>query len=162
MKSKAVKTERCWQKRRFRLVARENKTVEKKTMPSVLRLLQHLPRSSLSFVWFLGHVDVKNAFLQFIRKSSTLPSSFRNRRNSANNMQGVEIRSSALETTWQSPRKQESTVFGSVLFSNWWKTKKKCFLRMYVLESKFFFSYAEVHRISAAECSFQKGKVPAR
>ena len=73
--SKAVSTERCWQ-RRSRLVAREYKTVEKRddvfspaTSPALTKII---PTLCLAFNWSIWSVDVKDAFLQVPQKVKVL------------------------------------------------------------------------------------------
>ena len=65
--SKAISTERCWQ-RRSRLVARGYKTVEKRddvfspaTSPALTKII---PMLCLAYNWSIWSVDVKDAFLQ--------------------------------------------------------------------------------------------------
>ena len=74
-RSKAVNTERCWQ-RRSRLVAREYKTVEKRddvfspaTSPALTKII---PMLCLAFNWSVWSVDVKDAFLQVPQKVKVL------------------------------------------------------------------------------------------
>ena len=73
--SKAVSTERCWQ-RRSRLVAREYKTVEKRddvfspaTSPALTKII---PMLCLAYNWSIWSVDVKDAFLQVPQKVKVL------------------------------------------------------------------------------------------